>query len=148
MGSAATLYLWVKAFHIIAAIAWMAGLLYLPRLFVYHCSALASSDLDKTFRTMERRLLRFIMGPAMAATWLLGLALIYLSPHAFWGEAWFYGKVLAVVAMTGVHGGMVVWQRDFENDRNRHGPRFYKMMNEVPTALMILIVLMVVVKPS
>ena len=147
MGNVATLYLWVKAFHIIAAIAWMAGLLYLPRLFVYHCSATSNSDLDRIFRTMERRLLRFIMGPAMAATWLLGLALIYLSPHDVWGETWFYGKVLAVVAMTGMHGGMVVWQRGFENHRNRHGARFYKMLNEVPTVLMILIVLLVVTKP-
>jgi len=147
MVSAATLYLWVKACHIIAAIAWMAGLLYLPRLFVYHCSATSNSDLDRIFRTMERRLLRFIMGPAMAATWLLGIALIYLSPHAVWGEIWFYGKVLAVVTMSGVHGGMAVWQRDFENDRNRHSPRFYKMVNEVPTVLMVVIVLLVVAKP-
>jgi putative membrane protein len=147
MDTGATLYLWVKALHIIAVIAWMAGLLYLPRLFAYHCSAAPSALLKETFSTMERRLLRFIMGPAMAASWALGLALIYLSPHTVWQEVWFYGKFLAVVTMSGMHGAMVVWQRGFENDSNRRGPRFYKMMNEVPTVLMIVIVLMVVIKP-
>ena len=147
MDSAGVLYLWVKAFHIIGAIAWMAGLLYLPRLFVYHSEAILGSDSDAMLKKMEHRLLKFIMGPAMAITWALGLALIYLSPYGVWQDAWFYVKFMAVLIMSGMHGAMAVWQNGFANDRNRRGARFYRLMNEVPTALLILIVLMVVVKP-
>tara|TARA_B100000686_G_scaffold323598_1_gene378487 strand:+ start:396 stop:842 length:447 start_codon:yes stop_codon:yes gene_type:complete len=140
-------YLWIKALHLIAVIAWMAGLLYLPRLFVYHVGAEPGSDLDRTLKIMERRLLNFIMGPAMAVSWLLGLLLTVLSPHVVWQETWFYGKLLAVVAMSGMHAAMVVWQKAFDNNRNQRGQSFYRLMNEAPTVLLVIIILMVVVKP-
>ena len=147
MNDTAGIYLWIKAFHLIAVIAWMAGLLYLPRLFVYHVGAEPGSDLDRTLRVMERRLLNFIMGPAMAVSWLLGLVLTALSPYAVWEETWFQGKILAVVIMSGMHAAMVVWQKTFEANENRRGQSFYRVMNEVPTVLLIVIILMVVVKP-
>jgi putative membrane protein len=147
MNDTAGIYLWIKALHLIAVIAWMAGLLYLPRLFVYHVGVEAGSDLDRTLRLMERRLLNFIMGPAMAVSWLLGLVLTALSPYAVWEEAWFHGKILAVVIMSGMHAAMVVWQKTFEANENRRGQSFYRVMNEVPTVLLIVIILMVVVKP-
>ncbi|MBT06305.1 MAG: TIGR00701 family protein [Rhodospirillaceae bacterium] len=147
MNETAGLYVWIKAFHLIAVIAWMAGLLYLPRLFVYHVGVEPDSDLDLTLRIMERRLLNFIMGPAMAVSWVLGLALTALSPFAVWAETWFYTKMLAVVAMSGMHAAMAVWQKAFETNENRRGQAFYRMLNEVPTVLLIVIILMVVVKP-
>ena len=147
MNDTAGIYLWIKALHLIAVIAWMAGLLYLPRLFVYHVGVAAGSDLDRTLRVMERRLLNFIMGPAMAVSWLLGLVLTALSPYAVWEETWFQGKILAVVIMSGMHAAMVVWQQAFEANENSRGQSFYRVMNEVPTVLLIVIILMVVVKP-
>ena len=147
MNDTAGIYLWIKAFHLIAVIAWMAGLLYLPRLFVYHVGVEPGSDLDRTLRVMERRLLNFIMGPAMAVSWLLGLALTALSPYAVWEETWFQGKLLAVVIMSGMHAAMVVWQKAFEANEHSRGQSFYRVMNEVPTVLLIVIILMVVVKP-
>lgn len=147
MNDAAGFYPWIKALHLIAVIAWMVGLLYLPRLFVYHVGAALGSELDRTLRVMERRLLNVIMGPAMAVSWLLGLILTVISPYAVWQEMWFYGKLMAVVGMSGMHGAMVVWQRAFEASENRRGEAFYRMMNEAPTVLLIIIVLMVVIKP-
>ena len=137
----------LKVIHIFSMVAWMAGLLYLPRLFVYHVGVAAGSDLDRTLRVMERRLLNVIMGPAMAVSWLLGLVLTALSPYAVWEETWFHGKILADVIMSGMHAAMVVWQKAFEANENRRGQTFYRMMNEVPTVLLIVIILMVVVKP-
>lgn len=139
------LYLWFKAFHIVAVIAWMAGMLYLPRLFVYHCDAPAGSALSETFKVMERRLLRAIINPAMMATWALGLWLAWDS--GFFGDPWLHAKLVLVVALSGVHGFFVVCVRDFANDRNTRPQRFYRIINEVPTLLMILIVILVVVKP-
>ena len=139
-------YLWVKALHIIAVIAWMAGMLYLPRLYVYHAEAEPGSPQSETFKVMERRLLRAIINPAMAAAWLLGLA---LAAHLdLWGEGWFLAKLsLAFLGMGGLHGAFSRWRRGFESDANRHSARFYRVMNEVPTVLLVAIVILVVVRP-
>lgn len=139
-------YPWLKALHLIAVIAWMAGLLYLPRLFVYHCRAATGSEASETFKVMERRLLRAIMNPAMIAAWLLGLVLIMSQP-AWLSQGWLHGKLLAVVLMTVAHMAMARWRKDFAADRNRYGERFYRIMNEVPTLLMIVIVILAIVKP-
>jgi putative membrane protein len=139
------LYDWIKAFHIIAVIAWMAGMLYLPRLFVYHCAAQVGSVQSETFKTMERRLLRAIINPAMIVTWLLGIALVWQGGWAF--ATWFQIKFVLVIVMSGVHGMLARYVRDFAADRNRHSPRFYRIINEVPTLLMIAIVLLAVLKP-
>jgi putative membrane protein len=139
------LYLWFKAFHIVAVIAWMAGMLYLPRLFVYHCEAEPGSAQSETFKVMERRLLRAIINPAMIATWALGLWLAWDA--GFFSDAWLHAKVALVVALSGVHGFFVRCVRDFADDRNTRPQRFYRLINEVPTLLMILIVILVAVKP-
>ncbi|MGE0060446.1 MAG: protoporphyrinogen oxidase HemJ [Xanthobacteraceae bacterium] len=142
------MYLWLKAFHIIAVISWMAGMLYLPRLFVYHCDAPAGSAQSETFKVMERRLLKAIINPAMIATWLLGLALIWLMGwEAFKQSGWLHAKLVLVLVMSGVHGMLSRYVRDFAADRNRKSQKFYRIINEVPTLLMILIVVLVVVKP-
>jgi len=139
------LYLWLKALHIIAVIAWMAGMLYLPRLYVYHCAAEPGSDQSETFKAMERRLLRAIIDPAMIATWALGLMLAWLGD--LWGQPWFHVKLALVLALSGYHGLLARWWRHFANDQNRRGPAFYRAMNEVPTILMIAIVILAVVEP-
>lgn len=142
------MYLWLKAFHIIAVISWMAGMLYLPRLFVYHCDAPVGSAQSETFKVMERRLLKAIINPAMIAAWLLGLSLIWLMGwEAFKQSGWLHAKIVLVLAMSGVHGMLVRYVRDFAADRNRKSQKFYRIINEVPTILMILIVVLVVVKP-
>jgi len=139
------MYEWLKAFHIIAVIAWMAGMLYLPRLFVYHCEADAGSRQSETFKVMERRLLRAIMNPAMIVTWLLGL---WLAWKGNWFAApWLHLKFALVFAMSGVHGMLSRYVKDFAADRNRKSQKFYRIINEVPTALMILVVLLAVLKP-
>jgi putative membrane protein len=138
-------YLWLKAFHIIAVIAWMAGMLYLPRLFVYHCEAPKGSRQSETFKLMERRLLAVIINPAMIATWALGLWLAYAS--GFYREHWLQAKFALVILLSALHGANVRWFRDFENDRNTRPAKFYRIMNEVPALLMVLIVLLVVLKP-
>jgi protoporphyrinogen IX oxidase len=139
------LYDWIKAFHIIAVIAWMAGMLYLPRLFVYHCQAEIGSRQSETFKVMERRLLKAIINPAMIATWLLGLALAYES--GFYAAHWLWAKVVLVLVLSGVHGHFVRLVKDFAADRNRHSQKFYRIINEIPTVLMIGIVILAVVKP-
>lgn len=139
------MYLWLKALHIIAAISWMAGLLYLPRLFVYHSAAAAGSEMSKTFKTMERRLLNFIMMPAMIVTWIVGIVLL-LQGHWF-GAGWFHVKFVAVVMMTVMHGLFAHWVNEFQFDRNRHDQKFYRIVNEIPTVLMIAIVVLATVKP-
>jgi putative membrane protein len=138
-------YLWVKALHIIAVIAWMAGMLYLPRLYVYHCTAEAGSVQSETFKVMERRLLRAITNPAMIASWVLGLL---LAAHLdAWGETWFQGKLALLLGMQLIHAGYARWRRHFAADQNRHSEVFYRVMNEVPTVLMIGIVILAVVEP-
>ena len=141
----AGLYLWLKALHIIAIIAWMAGMLYLPRLFVYHCEAASGSVQSETFKVMERRLLRAIINPAMIASWVLGIWLAWSGN--FLSAPWLHGKLVLVLAMSGVHGMLARWMKDFAADRNRHTQKFFRIMNEVPTVLMIGIVILVVVKP-
>lgn len=136
---------WLKALHIIAVIAWMAGMLYLPRLFVYHCEAEAGSKQSETFKIMERRLLRAIINPAMIATWVLGLWLAWEG--GFLKSGWLHGKLVLVLALTAVHGLFARWTREFSEDRNTHSPKFYRIVNEIPTVLMIGIVILVVVKP-
>src|SRR5712675_1238192 len=139
------MYEWIKALHIIAVIAWMAGMLYLPRLFVYHCEAEPGSRQSETFKVMERRLLKAIINPAMVMSWALGLWLAWQG--GWYAAPWLQAKVVLALAMSGMHGFFVRWVRDFAADRNQHTQRFYRIINEVPTILMIGIVLLVVVKP-
>ncbi|HVY00416.1 MAG TPA: protoporphyrinogen oxidase HemJ [Pseudorhodoplanes sp.] len=139
------MYLWIKAFHIIAVITWMAGMFYLPRLFVYHCEAEPGSKQSETFKVMERRLLRIIINPAMIAAWLLGLLLIWLG--GWYTAGWLHAKLVLALAMSALHGFYVRWMKDFAADRNRRTAKFYRLANEIPTLLLIGIVILAVVKP-
>jgi putative membrane protein len=139
------LYLWLKAAHVVAVIAWMAGMLYLPRLFVYHCEAEPGSRQSETFKLMERRLLRVIINPAMVATWALGLWLAW--DGGSYAAGWLQAKVVLVVLLSALHGFFARWVRLFGADRNPHSQKFYRIINEVPTALLIGIVILAVVKP-
>jgi putative membrane protein len=139
------MYLWIKAFHVIAVIAWMAGMLYLPRLFVYHCDAEKGSVQSETFKVMERRLLKAIINPAMIVAWVLGL---YLAWDGGWFRSgWLHGKLALVLGLSAAHGLYARWVRDFAADRNTRPARFYRVWNEVPTLLLVGIVILVVVKP-
>src|SRR3954453_19826236 len=139
------MYEWIKGLHVIAVIAGMAGMLYLPRLFVYHCDAELGSTQSETFKLMERRLLKAIINPAMIVTWVAGL---YLAWVGHWFSAhWLHGKLLLVVAMSAVHGFLARCVKDFAADRNQPPPKCYRVINELPTALLIGIVILVVVKP-
>ncbi len=140
-----TLYDWLKAFHLIAVIAWMGGMLYLPRLFVYHCEAEPGSRQSETFKTMERRLLKAIINPALVATWGLGLWLAWTGGWLTAG--WLHAKLALVLILSGVHGLFARWVKDFAADRNRHSAAFYRIVNEVPTLLMVGIVILAIVKP-
>jgi protoporphyrinogen IX oxidase len=140
-----TMYEWIKALHVIAVISWMAGMLYLPRLFVYHCEAEPGSKQSETFKVMERRLLKAIINPAMMVTWLAGLYLVWAG-H-WYTSPWFHLKFVLVLVMSGVHGAFSRWVKDFAADRNTRSQKFYRIINEVPTALMIGIVILVIVKP-
>src|SRR6266496_4783204 len=141
----AMLYLWLKALHVIAVISWMAGMLYLPRLFVYHCEAEVGSKQSETFKVMEWRLLKAIINPAMIVTWLAGL---YLAWSGHWyASGWFHTKLTLVLVLSGVHGFFSRLVKDFAADRNTRSQKFYRFINEVPTILMIGIVVLVVVKP-
>lgn len=143
----ASIYLWTKAFHIMAVISWMAGLFYLPRLFVYHAEKAEKGDqLDQTLQIMEYKLLRFIMGPASIATWVFGLMLVFTPGIVDWSAVWPYTKALAVILMTGFHHWLMARRKAFERGENQLTGRRYRMMNEVPTLLMVVIVLSVVVK--
>ncbi len=139
------MYLWLKALHVIAVIAWMAGMFYLPRLLVYHAGTAAGTPQSETFKVMERRLLKIIINPAMIATWLLGLWLAYEGD--FFRAGWLHGKLALVLAMSGVHGYFSGQVRRFARDERPHDARHYRIVNEVPTLLMIGIVILVVVKP-
>ncbi|UOM36467.1 protoporphyrinogen oxidase HemJ [Acuticoccus sp. I52.16.1] len=138
-------YTWIKAAHVISVIAWMAALLYLPRLMVYHVAAEVGSPQSETFKIMERRLLRAIANPAMIATWVFGLMLAYVLEA--WHFGWFHAKVLFVVVLTVIHHMMVRWMKAFQKDRNTKSARYFRIMNEVPALLMIGIVIFVIVKP-
>jgi putative membrane protein len=139
------MYEWIKALHVIAVIAWMAGMLYLPRLFVYHCVSEVGSKQSETFKLMEHRLLKAIINPAMAVTWLAGL---YLAWAGHWFSAgWLHLKLLLVIAMSAMHGFLARCVKDFAAGRNMRSQKFYRFINEIPTVLMIGIVILVVVKP-
>ncbi len=140
-------YAWIKALHIISIISWMAGMLYLPRLFVYHASAKPGSELSETLKVMERKLLRFIMTPAMIASFVFGIWMIALNPEIM-HHPYMHVKLTAVLALAGVHGYFSGLRKAFAADRNAHSGRFYRILNEAPTLLMILIVIMVVVQPG
>jgi len=139
------LYLWLKALHVVAVIAWMAGLFYLPRLFVYHCAAQAGSVQSETFKVMERRLLKAIMNPAMAAVWLLGVVLAWQG--GWLTSGWLLAKLALVLGLSAVHGILARQVKIFAADKNTRPARYFRILNEVPTLLMIGIVILVVVKP-
>ncbi len=144
----ATLYSLTKALHLISVIAWMAALFYLPRLFVYHVSAAKGSDKSETFKIMERRLLKIIANPAMILSWFFALILIfYFKSIDFSTDIWFHVKLLLVIAMSALHMMLARYVKVFARDENRRSARFYRIINEVPTVLMILIVLLVIVRP-
>ena len=138
---------YIKAFHIIAIIAWMAGMLYLPRLFVYHAASKPGSEPSETFKVMERRLLRYIATPAMIASWVLGLWLAFSGLIDWSQDGWFHAKLALVVALSAFHRFCAVWTRDFAQDQNTRSVRFFRIANEIPTILMIFIVILVVVRP-
>jgi len=141
------LYPWIKTLHILSVIAWMAGLLYLPRLFVYHAGAAPGSETAATFTVMERRLLHAIMNPAMIASYGFGILLAATPGAVDWRAGWIYAKLALVAALTLMHHLFARWRRDFAAGRNARPARFYRIANEVPTLLLILIVVLVVVKP-
>lgn len=142
-----SLYPWIKALHVMSVIAWMAGMFYLPRLYVYHAEqAAVGSELDRTFQVMEMKLLKVIMNPAMITTWIFGLILISMGMFD-WSEAWSWIKLAAVLGMTGMHGWLAARRKDFAAGTNTRSGRTYRMMNEVPTLLMVVIVIMVIVRP-
>lgn len=140
-------YLWLKALHIIAVVSWMAGLLYLPRLFVYHADAPAGGDLSRTFKIMEARLYRYIMRPAMIATWAFGGLMLYTNWDGIMAMGWMHAKLTLVIALTGIHHVFGAWRKKFEADANTRSAKFYRIWNEVPTLILILAVILVVVKP-
>ncbi len=140
------LYPWLMALHIIAVIAWMAGMLYLPRLYVYHADAEKGSDKGETFKVMERRLLRAIVNPAMAASFVFGILMIVANP-ALLQQGWMHAKLALVALMVVAHVLFARWRKAFERDENTRPAKFYRIWNEIPTLLMILIVILVIVKP-
>jgi len=137
--------LWLKSLHVIAVIAWFAGLFYLPRLFVYHAGAAPGSELSETLKVMERRLLRLIMNPAMIVVWVTGPWLAWWQ--GVYTDGWFLAKFTLVVLLTGFHHALALWRKAFAGDRNTRSERFYRIANEVPTVLLIGIVILVIVKP-
>ncbi len=147
IGVLTLIYSWTKAFHIIAMVAWMAGIFYLPRLYVYHCETRPGSAASERFKVMERRLLKQITNPAMIATWVFGILLVLTPGVLDWAAGWWHVKLAAVLAMSGLHGGYALWRKDFLYDRNRRPARFYRIANEIPTVLLALIVVMVIVRP-
>lgn len=143
----ANMYPWTKALHVISVIAWMAGIFYLPRLFVYHVDAVEKgSETDRLFQTMERKLFRLIMNPAMTATWIFGLALVFTPGIVSWSEIWPWTKAAGVIGMTWFHHWLGYRRKDFLAGNNARAGRTYRVMNEVPTAFLVLIVISVVVK--
>jgi putative membrane protein len=146
MTQLAPYYLWIKALHIVSVIAWMAGLLYLPRLYVYHADTKPGSELSEKFKIMERRLLRGIVNPSMVAVFVFGILLAGILGSEVAAE-WFYLKIALVLVLAALHGQMARWRKEFERDERVHTARFFRIMNEIPTVLMIAIVILAVVKP-
>ncbi len=147
IGALAPFLLWTKSFHLIAVIAWMAGVFYLPRLFVYHCEVPRGSTESERFKVMERRLLKQIVTPAMIIAWVFGILLILTPGAVDWHAGWWHTKLLGVILMSGFTGAMSKWRRNFMEDRNTKPQRFYRYANEVPTVLMVIIVIMAIVQP-
>jgi putative membrane protein len=143
----AYLYPWTKAFHIIAMVAWMAGLFYLPRLFVYHCEMPPGSAESERFKVMEYRLLKQIMNPAMILTWIFGVMLVLTPGIVDWRSGWWHAKLFCVIMMTAFHMAAGRWRKDFMRDANVRRGKFYRIANELPTVLLVVIVIMIVVKP-
>jgi len=143
----AVAYPWVKSLHIVSMVAWMAGLLYLPRLYVYHAMAPIGSGRSETFKIMERRLQRGIMTPAMFATWGFGLLLVDTPGLVDWRMGWMWAKLVLVTALSAFHFALSRWRDAFSADSNKHSTQFFRIVNELPTLAMIAIVLLVVVKP-
>lgn len=141
------LYLYLKAFHLIAVMAWMAGMLYLPRLFVYHTQVPVGSERDKLLQTMERRLLRFIINPAMIVTFIFGVWLVMIQTPEIWREGWWHIKLTLVVIMFAVHGFLARCRKKFIRGENTYSTKFYRIINELPTVLMVVIVFLVILKP-
>jgi len=137
--------LWVKALHVISVIAWMAGMLYLPRLFVYHAEAAKGSETSETFKIMERRLLKAIVNPSMLLVFATGFVLVYLTED--WRDGWWQAKIILVLGLAGLHGFFARCVRTFAQEANERSARFYRILNEAPTILMVLIVVLAVVKP-
>jgi protoporphyrinogen IX oxidase len=146
-GGLGSLYPWIKALHVISMVAWMAGMLYLPRLHVYHCETVPGSAESERFKVMEHRLLRQIINPAMLATWAFGILLVLTPGVLDWGWGWWHVKLGAVILLSGFHGMLSRWRRDFVADRNVRPQKFYRVANEVPTLLLMVIVVMVIVRP-
>ncbi|MBO6634645.1 protoporphyrinogen oxidase HemJ [Parvibaculum sp.] len=146
MGFLLEYYVWIKALHIISVIFWMAGMAYLPRLFVYHADAAPGSDKSETFKVMERRLLRGIVNPAMIATFFFGILMLAINPALF-SDHWMQVKLVLILVMAGLHGMFSRWRKDFERDENTKDARFYRIVNEAPPVLVIFIVLLAVAKP-
>ena len=142
-----THYLWFKSLHVIAVISWMAGLLYLPRLFVYHADAKPTSEFSQKLKIMEYRLMRYIMAPASIATWLFGGLMLYANWDGIMAQHWMHAKLTLVILLTGLHHMMSAWRKKFERDENKKSARFFRIVNEVPTVIMIAIVILVIVKP-
>ncbi len=140
-------YLWAKALHIISVMAWMAGMLYLPRLFVYHCGAAPGSAQSETFKVMERRLMNVIINPALVAAWGFGLVLVATPGIVDWSTGWPWAKLALLFLLQGFHGALMAWRRRFAEDRNTKSEKFYRVANEIPTLLMVGIVILIVVKP-
>ena len=140
-------YLWTKALHIISMVAWMAGMLYLPRLYVYHCDAEPGSPTSEILKVMERRLLRGIINPAMSATFIFGIVLLLTPGIVDWGAGWIWVKLTFVAALSAIHGLYSNWRRAFAEDRNRHSARVYRIANEVPAVILVVVVIMAVTKP-
>jgi putative membrane protein len=143
----AHLYPWTKALHIVAVIAWMVGLLYLPRLYVYHCETAPGSEGSERFKIMERKLYKQIMMPAMITTFILGTILALTPGLVDWHQGWFHVKLVSVLALGGFTGALGKWRREFLHDRRVHSQKFFRIANEVPTILMFVAVVMVVVQP-
>lgn len=141
-------YPWIKAFHVISVIAWMAGLFYLPRLFVYHAErGTVGGELSETLKVMEFKLLKYIMNPAMIASWVFGLCLVFTPGVLDWSAGWFHIKLTFVILLSGLQGWLAARCRDFAQDRNRYGGRTYRLVNELPTLAMVIIVVMVIARP-
>ena len=140
-------YLWLKSFHLIAVISWMAGMLYLPRLYVYHVNAPKGGELSETLKTMERKLLRYIMNPAMMVSWVFGILMLTANPAIMSAGGWIHVKLLLVVLMSACHMMFAKWRKEFERDENTRNEKFYRWWNEAPTILMIFIVILAVAEP-